>query len=85
MNNNEEDIDHVRSVLEEAIALTRAEVDSQDHDFKVMRRLLENRLQALEESERMIWDVFNKVGRDMEAVEARLVDLDRRLSPIEGN
>jgi tRNA A-37 threonylcarbamoyl transferase component Bud32 len=83
MTNNQEDIDEVRSVLEEAIALTRAEVDSQEYDLKVMRRLLENRLQALEESERKIWDVFNKVGKDMEAVEARLVDLDERLSRIE--
>ena len=85
MNQWQEEIDSLRSQLEEAITRTRSEVDSQEYDLKVMRRLLENRLQALEESERNIWDVFNKVGRDMEAVEARLVDLDERLSRIEGN
>jgi len=85
MNQWQEEIDSLRFQLVDAITRTRSEVDSQEYDLKVMRRLLENRLQALEESERNIWDVFNKVGRDMEAVEARLVDLDERLSRIEGN
>ena len=85
MNQWQEEIDSLRSQLEEAITRTRSEVDSQEYDLNVLKRSTTDRLEALEESERNVWDVFNRVGRDMEAVVARLDDLDRRLRRSEMN
>ncbi|CAB5217684.1 hypothetical protein UFOVP209_4 [uncultured Caudovirales phage] len=83
MNELQEEIDSLRSQLEEVITRTRAEVDSQEYDLNVLKRSTTDRLEALEESDRNVWDVFNRVGRDMEAVVARLDDLERRLRRID--
>ena len=85
MNEWQEEIDSLRSQLEEAITRTRAEVDTQEYDFKVLKRSLDDRLQALEESDRNVWQVFDQVGRDMKALEERLVALERRLRRIEAD
>jgi tRNA A-37 threonylcarbamoyl transferase component Bud32 len=83
MNEWQEEIECIRSELLEAITHTRAEVDSQEYDISVLKRSTTDRLEELEESERNIWDVFNRVGQDMQAVVARLDDLDRRFSRID--